>query len=129
MCVSTHRVATCRLQVVLDHAAAFLQANASSLDVVDAPAPGPKYAFEWLQLADTAGLAAACNACIDRIVALNCCSCTPDKLESLSRETLMHLIGAVVAGAGSSTSQKRCGRCNSTQGFNVRCPRCNINDS
>jgi hypothetical protein len=82
------------LQAVLAHTAEFLQANAASLDLT----PSTKYAFKWLQLADTAGLTAPCKtACIDRIVALDRSSCTADKLEGLSRQTLVYLVEAALS--------------------------------
>ncbi|KAF6256773.1 hypothetical protein COO60DRAFT_1640467 [Scenedesmus sp. NREL 46B-D3] len=55
------------LLVVLCHAAEFLQANASSLDLNN---NSPKYAFKWLQLADEANLADAWKACINNIIEL-----------------------------------------------------------
>jgi hypothetical protein len=80
------------LQVVLAHAAEFLQANAASLDLTPTSA---KYAFKWLQLADLAGLTDACKACADRIVALDRSSCVSANLQGLSPQTLMYLLDRV----------------------------------
>jgi hypothetical protein len=108
----------CHLQVVLAHAAEFMQANAASLDLTPTSA---KYAFKWLQLADSAALTDACKACADRIVALDRSSCTADKLEGLSRQTLMYLIEKAVAGCGPSTISKNCSYCRCIRSFNVSC--------
>jgi hypothetical protein len=109
----------CRLQVVLGHAAEFLQANVSSLDEDDVSDPeSARYAFKWLQLADTAGLTDACEACIDRIVELDRSSCTPDKLEGMSRQMLLHLIEATLAVASF------CRYCSCTRDFRRTCSYC-----
>jgi hypothetical protein len=80
------------LQVVLAHAAEFLQANAASLDLTPSSS---KYAFKWLQLADAACLTDACKACADRIVALDRSSCVSANLQGLSPQTLMYLLDRV----------------------------------
>jgi hypothetical protein len=77
------------LQVVLAHAAEFLEANASSLDLTQS---SPKYAFKWLQLADAACLKHACKAVADRIIQLDRSSCVTDNTKGLSPQTLTYLL-------------------------------------
>jgi hypothetical protein len=103
------------MQVVLGHAAEFLQANASNLDLDNNT---PYYAFKWLQLADAACLTEACKACADRIIELNRSSCTAETLEGLSRQTLVYMVGSLAA------NTRHCRGCGDSSRCMLYCNKC-----
>uniref|UniRef100_A0A383VQI5 BTB domain-containing protein n=1 Tax=Tetradesmus obliquus TaxID=3088 RepID=A0A383VQI5_TETOB len=123
------------MQVVLGHAGEFLQANASSLDLSGSSNNNSststssitKYAFEWLQLADAAGLSDACKACADRIIELDRSSCKADTLANLSRQTLMYMVERVAA-TPSTTVNRRCASCSRHGTIHLKCSYCGYNN-
>jgi hypothetical protein len=109
------------LQVVLGHAAEFLQANTASLELNKA---SPKYAFKWLHLADAACLTDACKAIVDRIIEVNRSTCKAEALEGLSRQILMHIAERSTADSGPGKFKAGCGYCGCIREFKVSCTYC-----